>query len=123
MSRSITLQLRALVVGRTVSKNNLWSAFDVDAYDVVHFWVVDRDDRAFEFAVEGNLRVDAALLLRHHVVYGDLRVLQPLDQTDLCTIADGNVEGVLSHLDVCLGVKHNAFDDLVNGLIVKLTIQ
>ena len=67
--------------------------------------MVHGDDGAFEFAVEGDLGVDASLLLHHVLVNWDLSVLQPLDQADLGAIADRLVEAILGHLNVRLRVE------------------
>ena len=89
----------------------------------MQFGVVHGDDGAFEFAVEGDLGVDASLLFHHVLVNGDLGVLQPLDQADLGAVADRLVEAVLGHLDVCLRVEDDRLDDLFDDLVVKFTVQ
>lgn len=54
---------------------------------------------------------------------GDFGVLEPLDEGDLCAIADGDIERILSHLNVGLRVVDDAFLDLLNDVVIKLAVH
>jgi len=114
---------RAHVKVPTVRDHNLWSSFHVNANGVGEVFELDGDNRSFEAGVEGNVSDDAAFLSCHDFVNWDLSILKPLDERDFSAVTNGDIEGVLSHLDVALRVEDDTLTELLDDGPIKVAVQ
>ena len=85
--------------------------------------MLDSSDGPLQLGVEGDFCQNFAFFGCKDFMYGDISILEPLDEGDFGTIANRDVEGVFSHLNVGLRVVDDALFDLFNDFLVKLAIH
>ena len=106
-----------------VGDNNLRGSLNVDSNSIGEVRVLNSGNGSLKFRVEGYFSQNSAFLARHNFVHGDLSALKPLDKGNFGAVADRDVEGVLSHLDVSLRVVDDALGDLVDNVLIEHSVH
>ena len=101
-------------VSSALWNNDLWSSLDVNTDSVLDLWVLDGNDRSLESAIEWTREANSALLLSNEVMNWDISILEPLEERDLSSVSDWDIERVLGHLDVGGVVEDDRFLELLD---------
>ena len=95
-------------MSNAIVDNSLWSSLNIDTDGMLNVWVGNSNDGTLKFGVEWDPGSDSLFSLEQNLVNWDLSTLEPFNQRNFSSVAYWDVERVLGHFNVGLGVPEDA---------------